>query len=177
MLIIHPTDDSTDFLRVLYEGRDGIRCLCGDESRKQLNRILFHLAPGEPIMMLGHGTDAGLFRLEEGAYRCYIGRSMAYSIRKHPIIGIWCHANLFAEQFGLHGLFSGMIISDLQEAREYGVPATEEELHQENRLLAATLAGLLKAAVPYPEIPARMREAVGDGPAVRRFNYTSFYAL
>ena len=45
---------------------------------------------------------------------------MAYCLRRHPVIGIWCHANLFAERFRLHDLFSGMVISEMEEAHAYG---------------------------------------------------------
>ena len=180
MLIIHQdtVDASISFLHVLYEGLEGTRCLRGNESRNQVNDILFHLLPGEPVMLLGHGTDAGLFRLEDGEYRNYIGRSMVYSLRKHPIIGIWCHADRFAEHFRLHGLFSGMIISELEEAQDYGIETTAEELERENRLFAATLSGFLRTGLPYSEIPARMKQAAGENdPAVRQFNYNSLYCL
>ena len=184
MLVLHQTSDpSTDFLRVLYEGREGCTCLQGEDSRKKVESAFYHLKAGEPIMLLGHGTDAGLFRLERGKkgeqrdYRCYVGRSMAYCLRKHPVIGIWCHANLFAESFGLSGLFTGMVISQLDEARTYGVPTTEEELERENLLFASTLAKYLDAGIPFSEIPARMCAEIGDGPAVRKFNFNSLFAL
>ena len=75
MLVIHPSDQTTEFLRPLYEGREDVRLLSGKESRKELGSILFHLRPGERVMLLGHGIDAGLFRLEEGGeYRLYVGR-------------------------------------------------------------------------------------------------------
>ena len=158
MLVIHPADPTTDFLRVLYEGREGCRCLLGEESRNQVNGLLFHLPPGEPVMLLGHGSDAGLFR---GQSR-YVGRSMAFCLRRHPVIGIWCHANRFSEALGLSGLFSA---------------TTEKELERENLFFASALAGFLNAGLTYPEIVARMREAAGIGPAVRMFNFNSLYAI
>lgn len=177
MLIIHPTDPTTDFLRVLYEDMEDVRVIHGQhESRNELLSLLFH-RPGEPILLLGHGSDAGLFRLENGENRCYVGRSMAYCLRRHPVIGIWCHAHLFAERFRLHGLFSGMIISEMEEAHAYGFQTTEAELAQENLRFASTLSGFLRAGLPFREIPDRMKAAAGDGPAVRLFNYQSLFAL
>lgn len=177
MLVIHPYDPTTDFLRVLYEGREGCRILRGDESRNRLADILYHLEDREPVMLLGHGSEAGLFRREGNDYRRYVGRSMAACLRRRPVIGIWCHANLFAEECRIHGLFSGMVVSEREEALDYGIPTDPEELARENLLFASTLAGLLKPGFPFREIPSRMREAVGDGPAVRAFNYNSLYAL
>ena len=49
MLVIHPSDRTTDFLRTLYEGREDVRLLTGKESRKVLGSILFHLRPGEDV--------------------------------------------------------------------------------------------------------------------------------
>lgn len=162
----------------MYEGLEGIRVLRGKESRNQLGSILYHLAPGEPVMMLGHGSPSGLFRLEDDGNRLYIGKSAAYCLRKHPVIGIFCHADKFAQGNRLHGLFSGMIISELEEAREYGVHTTAEELEKENILFAKTLARLLGPGRPYTGIPSLMSAAVGEGaPGVRMFNYNSLNVL
>ena len=179
MLVIHPTDPTTTFLRALYEDREDVRVLHGQESKKELSKIIFHLKPGEPIYLLGHGNDQGLFRLQDGVNTLYVGRSMAYSLRKHPVIGIFCHASVFAEQQGLHGLFSGMIISEESEAEDdmYKIKTSKEELENENTRFAKLLAGFLSAGLPFPEIPVMMQKAVEDGPAVRFFNYNSLYVL
>ena len=177
MLVIHPTDPTTSFLSILYEGMEDIRVLHGTESRNKLNDILYHLRPGETIMLLGHGSDAGLFRLEKGLYTLYVGRSMAYCLRRHPVIGVFCHSRHFAEPLRLHGLFTGMVISELEEANMYDIQTTEAELERENRLFASTLDGFLRSGLPFSEIPVMMRRSVGNGPAVRDFNYRSFIDL
>ena len=179
MLVVHPNDETTRFLSILYSDRENCWCLDGKESRKELNHI-FYKNTRENLLLLGHGNETGLFRKEDdGNYRLYIGKPMIYCLRRliHPIVGVWCHSRLFAERYGLHGLFTDMIISELGEAIEYGVPTTEVELEKENRLFALTLAGLLNAGLPYSEIPARMKEAIADGPEVRAFNYKSFFVL
>lgn len=40
MLVIHPSDQITDFLRPLYEGQEDVRLLTGRESKKELGSIL-----------------------------------------------------------------------------------------------------------------------------------------
>ena len=178
MLVIHPSDRTTDFLRTLYEGRDGARLLTCKASRKELGSILFHLRPGERVMLLGHGTDAGLFRLEEdGEYRLYVGHTMAYALRKHPVIGIWCHADLFARKELLRGLFSGMIVSEMPEAQKYGIACTQEELDRENVNLAERLRALFDHDVPFQEIPSRLAEMDTARTQLTRFNYNNFYCL
>ena len=176
MLVVHPFDPSTEFLDVLYDCQEGIRRLRGEESRNQLGSILYHLPHGESVMLLGHGSQSGLFRPEDGGNGLYVGKSFAYTLRRHLVIGVFCHANLFAESIKLHGLFSGMIVSELEEALEYGIPTTARELERENRIFAKTLAGFLHAEVPYREIPTLMRASVGDeAPEVRKYNYNSLY--
>lgn len=175
MLVIHPYDPTTEFLRAIYENMDGVTCLRGKESRKIVASILYHLPPGETILLLGHGSGDGLFRKEEDGYRCYIGRSMAYSLKRHPVIGIWCHANAFAEMVGLHGLFTGMIISEMQEAIAYGVNTTEEELAKENERLAENFRRALGESGSCPQMRARVMAQEETSTELTHFNYNSIY--
>jgi hypothetical protein len=177
MLVIHPEDTSTRFLHALYGGMEGVDLHTGEESRNRLSSLLYHLQPGEPVMLLGHGSPDGLFRKEGEEYQCYVGRSMRFLLRGHPLIGIWCHANLFAQRNSLHGLFSGMVVSEMDEARDYGIMTTEAELEVENRRFAATLRGLLDTNAPERLVPRLMKEKAGKGPAVRVFNFNSMYYL
>ena len=176
MLVIHPEDRSTEFLRVIYEGAEGVTCLRGKESRKALEKTLFHLKPGETILLLGHGSAEGLFRKEETGYVPYVGRSMAYSLRRHPIIGIWCHANLFAESLRLHGLFTGMVISEMEEARLYGVETTEEELFRENARLAEAFRRVIWEGGSFEKMREALMLSARPDTALTRFNYNSIYA-
>ena len=131
MLVIHPTDRTTKMLSILYEGL-GARLIETGCSNKEMGYLLRHTSPSERIMLLGHGSDKGLFFRkndeEEGFDGIIVGHPQAYYLRKHcgGIIGIWCHDMEFAKKEGLHGLFSGMIISEMSEAEEYGV-ATDKD--------------------------------------------------
>ena len=151
--------------------------LTGGESRKELGSILFHLRAGERVMLLGHGSPSGLFRLENGEYRLYVGHTMVYALRKHPVIGIWCHADLFARKEQLHGLFSGMIVSEMNEAQEYGIACSQEELDRENANLAERLKALFDHDVPFQEIPSRLAGMDTARTQLTRFNYNNLYCL
>ena len=129
-------------------------------------------------MMSGHGTDAGLFRLEEdGEYRLYVGHNMAYALRKHPVIGIWCHADQFARKEHLHGLFSGMIVSEMKEAQEYGIACSQEDLDRENANLAGHLKAVFDEDVPFHEIPKLIAEMDTTQSQLTAYNHNSFYNL
>ena len=60
MLVIHPKDQTTAMLSTLYESQEA-QVIDGDCSTKEMNRLLHHVSPQERIMLLGHGSDKGLF--------------------------------------------------------------------------------------------------------------------
>ena len=126
MLVIHPTDRTTEMLSILYEGLEA-KLIESDCSNKEMGHLLRHTSPSERIMLLGHGSDKGLFYRDDDTKdefdKLIVGHPHAFHLRNHGsnIIGIWCHAVEFAKKEGLHGLFSGMIISEMSEAKEHGV--------------------------------------------------------
>lgn len=94
MLVIHPTDRTTEMLSILYEGQE-TRLIESDCSNKEMRYQLHHTSLSERIMLLGHGSDKGLyFRKndeEEDFDGIIVGHSQAYYLRKHSggIIGIY----------------------------------------------------------------------------------------
>ena len=179
MLVIHPTDKTTEMLSILYEGL-GARLIEADCSNKEMGHLLHHTSPSERIMLLGHGSDKGLFFRksdeEEDFDGIIVGHPQAYYLRKHcgGIIGIWCHADKFARAEGLHGLFSGMIISEEQEAVEYGVMATQQEILKSNTIMFGHLRLLLDEDTPLCEIPQRIKNMDAERTSLSVFNYNNF---
>ena len=180
MLVIHPTDRTTEMLSILYEGLEA-RLIEADCSNKEMGHLLHHTSPSERIMLLGHGSDKGLFFRksdeEEDFDGIIVGHPQAYYLRKHcgGIIGIWCHAMEFAKKEGLHGLFSGMIISEMSEAEEYGVTTDKESMDRTNRLMFTQLRRLLDNGTPLHEIPERLKALDTTQSDLSRFNYERFY--
>ena len=78
---------------------------------------------------------------------------------------------------GLHGLFSGMIVSELNEALLYQVETTQEELDRENVKLALRLRTLFDEGIPLSEIPERMLAMDDVHSPLTTFNYKNFYYL
>lgn len=180
MLVIHPTDRTTEMLSILYEGL-GTRVIESYSSNKEMGHLLHHTSQSERIMLLGHGSNKGLyFRMndeEEDFYGIIVGHPQAYYLRKHcgGIIGIWCHAMDFAKKEGLHGLFSGMIISEMSEAEEYGVVTDKDSMDKTNRLMFTQLRRLLDNGTPLHEIPERLKALDTTQSDLSRFNYEKFY--
>ena len=129
------------------------------------------------IMMLGHGNEYGLFSKPEknGNYKWFmITDKHVQFLRSKTCIGIWCHANFFAERYGLHGLFSGMIISELQEAIDMGVPATKDEINREMEKFTIRLKDCMDT-YGLEQIPLRMKESDDVQSALTKFNYGNLY--
>ena len=182
MLVIHPKDKTTAMLSALY---DGLEAQVVDDCRstKEMGHLLRHVSTQERIMLLGHGSDKGLvFRADdskEGFDKVIVGHSHAYHLRKHGghIVAVWCNADQFARAEGLHGLFSGMIVSELSESLLYQVETKQEELDRENVKLATRLRALLDARIPLSEIPKRMLAMDDVHSPLTTFNYNNFYYL
>ena len=182
MLVIHPIDRTTEVLKMLYAGLDA-RVVSDDCSNKEMDHLLKHTSTQERVMLLGHGSDKGLFFRRDDTKnefdKVIVAHRNNYMLRRHDgnIIGIWCHANLFAQAEGLHGLFSGMMISEESEAEEYGIAATHEEILASNKVMLCKLRRLLDEHVPLHEIPARMRALDNEHTPLSEFNYGNFHYM
>ena len=180
MLVIHPTDRTTEMLSILYEGLEA-KLIESDCSNKEMGHLLRHTSPSKRIMLLGHGSDKGLFYREDDTKdefdKIIVGHPHAFHLRNHGsnIIGIWCHAVEFAKKEGLHGLFSGMIISEMSEAEEYGVVTDKDSMDKTNRLMFTQLRRLLDDGTPLHEIPERLKALNTTQSELSRFNYERFY--
>ncbi|MDD5781400.1 MAG: hypothetical protein PUD30_00805 [Muribaculaceae bacterium] len=182
MLVIHPKDKTTTMLSALYDGLEA-QVIDDYRSTKEMGHLLHHVSTQERIMLLGHGSDKGLFFRKDDSKdefdKIIVGHSHAYHLRKHGgnIVAVWCNADLFARAEGLHGLFSGMIVSELSEAQLYKIETTQEELDSENVKLARRLRTLLDERIPLSEIPKRLLAMDNVHSPLTTFNYKNFYYL
>ena len=181
MLVIHPNDRTTDVLKILYEGLDA-QVIVDDCSRPVIDHLLKHASTRERVMLLGHGSDKGLYFREDGEEKfkkVIVGHRNNFMLRRHDgnIIGIWCHANLFAQAEGLHGLFSGMMISEVSEAEEYGIAATHEEILASNKVMFGKLRRLLDEKVLLHKIPEMMKAWEEEHTPLSEFNYGNFHYM
>lgn len=183
MLIIHPKDRTTAMLTALYSEMPDVRMLDCTQSSKAVMQALHHTPHSERIMLLGHGSDKGLFWREddtkEGFDRIMVGHAHAYHLRRHGsnVVAVFCNADLYAKAEGLHGLFTGMIISEMNEAKLYGIETSQEELGRENPLFASRLRELLDQRIPLSDIPKRMKEMDTAHTPLTKFNYSNIHYL
>jgi len=182
MLVIHPKDKTTAIVfspSFSLGGKHSAR----QRPSKEMGRLLHHVSTQERIMLLGHGSDKGLFFRADDSKdefdKIIVSHSHAYHLRKHGgnIVAVWCNADQFARAEGLHGLFTGMIVSELNEALLYQVKTTQEELNRENVKLARRLRALIDERIPLSEIPKRMLAMDDVHSPLTTFNYKNFYYL
>lgn len=87
----------------------------------------------DTLLFCGHGTEHGL--LVPHSYGEYVLHEYnTHLIQAETVIGITCYGAEFAESVGLHGLFSSMFISNIDEAVTIGIQNTStDEIHESNR--------------------------------------------
>ncbi|MBO5427124.1 MAG: hypothetical protein J5996_01705, partial [Prevotella sp.] len=99
--MIHPKDKTTAMLSALYDGL-GTHVVADYRSTKEMGHLLHHVSSQERIMLLGHGSEKGLFFRADDSKdefdKIIVGHSHAYHLRKHGgnIVAVWCNADQFA---------------------------------------------------------------------------------
>ena len=170
MTVIHATDPTTQVLSLLYQQREDIKTLITE--RNSSSDVQRAIRADDTMMMLGHGNEYGLFSKPDknGIYRRFLitDRHVQF-LREKTCIGIWCHADGFAISYKLHGLFSGMIISELHEAVECEVETTKEEIDFEMVKFASRLRSCIDQ-YELQEVPMRMKELDDVKSALTTFN-------
>lgn len=144
-LVIHPYDETTKFLSIIYEGKKDWTVITENASK----RLIFEsLKSHDRIIMLGHGSKYGLI----GYDRFMIDSNWVYLLREKYVVAIWCFAEEFVTNYGLEGFYSGMIISELGEAIDFSVVATANEIEESNKLFAETIAKHIEDLTNVDEI-------------------------
>jgi len=174
VLVIHPDDRSTDFLRLVYEGR-GYDVITFKGNTIYNNDVCREIAKEQiechdKIIMLGHGTPDGLLNPRTGRY--IIDEEFIDLLRERETISIWCYSdrffrnnNVFNNQF-----HTGMIISEcLEQLMMLGKVYLDREAQLENMERFAEIVG--ECIEDTPEVMRRhvLENYVGDDP-VTKFN-------
>jgi len=140
-LVLHPEDNSTEFLTEIYSNLQGKTVIQGGISKSEVNGLI---ESHERIIMLGHGAPFGLMnpRRFPGAGFFIIDDITVSSLKnKSSCIYIWCHADQFVTRNGLFGLCSGMFISEMGEAELYGFHDIEQKMiDQSNKEFSSILS-------------------------------------
>lgn len=165
-LVLHPRDISTDFLSHIYKDRDFtiITENIGNSKKRKL------LKEYDRIIMLGHGTKDGLLGYE----KFMIDSKDVSTLREKEIVAIWCNADEFVKKYNLKGFYSGMFISEIDEAYYEGVYGlTIDEIEKSNNDFAKILGKYLDSKNVLDNVK---KEYNKDDSSVVAFNSQRLYS-
>lgn len=123
-LVIHPKDSTTYFLTEIYSDKNWTVINKNTSNKYLKEQIKLH----DRIVMLGHGTEMGLI----GYDKFVINSSLVYLLRGKECVCIWCNADLFVLKYGLKGFYTGMIISEYEEAIMYCISTNRHWINESN---------------------------------------------
>lgn len=170
MIVVHPDDPSTKMLGMLYEGIEGVTLFDSWRQRKEILEAVAAAPREEPVLLLGHGCPKGLYDLQNGYL--VIRPDDADLLKDRPnLVGIWCYASSYAYRYGLKGFFSGMFISEPQEALANGVTASAREIYGKACDFSRRFGDLLREGKPLAEIAAELTDPRHRDSELTRFNY------
>lgn len=165
-LVIHPKDTSTDFLKAIYEA---IECKVVTEniSKSKLRDLI---RVHDRILMLGHGTELGLIDMNQ--HRYVIDSTFVQLLREKICICIWCNANDFVEKYKLNAHYTGMFISEYEEALLYSIPTNDIFLRDSNE----TFAKAVRDSLDSEDFKASVIQKYDCNTSVAQFNKARIYS-
>ena len=169
MIIIHVgTLPDSSRLSACYEDIPGLTIL-RDPNHGQVKRVLRE-NPHETVLFLGHGSAQGLWTPDCKNY--LISARDVYMLRERTVIGIWCYAAEFADKYGLHGFFTSMFISNLEEALMNSFyDSDEEQIRKELDTFCMRIHHLLRVETPLSDWVKYLQDRADMSIKFVRFNY------
>lgn len=164
-IIINVKPDTNDFGYLLNDIVG--RTVLINPTRKEVRQLLRESK--NDLLLYGHGDEGGLYNSFWNGY--IIDSKDVEQLRKRNVIGLWCYAGNFADKYGLHGFFTSMFISNIDEANYLQIPGTPERISEESIKFNVIVNRLLKNKTPYSEwVDIIQSEATPNDPVVR-YNY------
>ena len=157
-LVIHPHDESTHFLKPIYENIPHKTVITGGYNTDEVENLI---SQHDRIIMLGHGSPNGLFSVGQfvSSYGYVINFDTVKLLRNKECIFIWCHANQFVEKHNLKGFCSGMFVSEVGEALLYKLRGDKKLINESNDTFAFMLGSVINQSLP--EIYEQVRKDYG----------------
>ena len=167
-LVIHPFDVTTGFLEPIYSDHDNWTIVDYNVSNRELKEFI---KSHDRIIMLGHGTELGLI----GYGKFLVTRELVYLLQNKQCVCIWCNANVFVEKYNLKGFYTGMIISEWNEACLFNLwAATEEQILSSNHLFTKAIK---ESITDFPNMLNKAKEIYvnNDNNVIVEFNKRNLF--
>lgn len=146
VVVIHPSDASTDVFRGIYEAVSGAVVVRGGLRRSE---AAAQCASAQCVVCVGHGTGTGLMAVGKFPGELFIVDESFVPVLASVsnAVLLWCNADVFVRRTQLSRVFfSGMFVSEVDEAIDEGLPGDAELVHESNSAfvrIAATHLQLL----------------------------------
>lgn len=127
------------------------------------------------LLLCGHGSPYGLMA-PRSLTEYTVHRMNAPTIQAQSIIGIFCYAADFAHNVGLSGLYSGMFLSNIEEAEMYCVRTTDDEIFDGALEVFDLLNQVVSGSITSEEFMHTLQASNTDNMALR-FNIQGFEIL
>jgi hypothetical protein len=176
-LVIHPKDNSTHFLDIVYKGIENLTLITGGVTKDYIKE---QIKSHDRVMMMGHGSPGGLFSVGQfdNSHGYIIDDSFVELLsEKDNSVFIWCNADRFVDRFELKGFYTGMFISEVGEAYYCGLPNTEQpEVDESNYRFVEIMGDCINNDTPT--IHTMVTEQYGElieNNSVARYNHERLY--
>ena len=176
-LIIHPEDRSTDFLKPFYGKIENKTIITGGVSKTD---IIYEIINHDRIMMMGHGCSEGLFSVGQfGGFQfsLIIDNDMSELLKtKSDSVFIWCNADHYVRNNNLKGFFSGMFVSEVDEAYMFQLPAEKKLIDESNNRFSEILSNHIDkpSDIIYREVEKEYGELIKRNP-IAEYNHQRLY--
>jgi hypothetical protein len=176
-LVIHPEDESTDFLKSIYKNIANKTVITGEIEKRELDQLIKRY---QWILMLGHGSPAGLFSMDQfpNSFGYIVDDVSAMYLRgRKQTMCIWCHSDEYFFKNKLKGFYTGMFISEMDEAQQFLTDDVGQDVIDESNDRFAYIIGQ-NINEPLDIVYHRLVEGYGElvrtNPVVR-YNYQRLY--
>lgn len=164
-VIVNVKEDTNNF-GYLFNGIKDCNVLI-NPSKGRVRKLLKESQ--NDLVLYGHGWDSGLFNTDWNGE--LVGANEVDMLRKRNVVGLWCYAGNFADKYKLHGFFTSMFISNIDEANQLLVPSTPEIILEESIKFNKLVNKLLRSHTPYSKWVDFIQSNITPNCPVARYNY------
>lgn len=164
-IIVNVKEDTNNF-GYLFNGIKDCNVLI-NPSKGRVRKLLKESK--NDLVLYGHGWDSGLFNTNWNGE--LVGPREVEWLRQRNVVGLWCYAGNFADKYKLHGFFTSMFISNIDEANQLLVPGTPEIILEESIKFNKLVNKLLRSHTPYSKWVDFIQNNITPNCPVARYNY------
>lgn len=152
-------DSDTKMLKVLWEGIPNVNLVHLTKKWNSVMEKAVDLAISnekDTLLICGHGTEYGLL-VPQSLTEYAVHQMNCGLIQAERVVGIMCYGAEFANRVGLHGLFSSMFISNVNEAVDNSIFTTRQTIHETNAAIFGIINGYLSKKLTLEECLYELR--------------------